>query len=90
MAQNLALADVSTEDLLRELSHRLECTRKPEKRLILIGEQGIVAIEAASTELITDGLGVCDAQVLLVAGRALSPQGSSMSTACAILQLVTC
>jgi hypothetical protein len=36
-APNLALADVSTEELLRELSHRLECTKKPEKRLILIG-----------------------------------------------------
>ncbi|GFH06350.1 adenylate kinase [Haematococcus lacustris] len=31
-----ALADVPTEELLRELSHRLECTKKPEKRLILI------------------------------------------------------
>lgn len=36
---NLALADVSTEDLLKEIAHRLECTAKPEKRLILLGEQ---------------------------------------------------
>lgn len=35
-----ALADVPTEELLRELSHRLECTKKPEKRLILIGPPG--------------------------------------------------
>uniref|UniRef100_A0A7S3RA70 adenylate kinase n=1 Tax=Dunaliella tertiolecta TaxID=3047 RepID=A0A7S3RA70_DUNTE len=34
------LADVSTEELMRELSHRLECTKKPEKRLILIGPPG--------------------------------------------------
>jgi hypothetical protein len=38
-APNLALADVPTEELMRELSHRLECTKKPEKRLILIGGQ---------------------------------------------------
>lgn len=36
-APNLALADVPTEELLRELSHRLECSKKPEKRIILIG-----------------------------------------------------
>lgn len=35
---NAVLAEVSTEDLMRELSHRLECTKKPEQRMILIGE----------------------------------------------------
>lgn len=34
----LDLTEISTEELLKELSHRLECTKKPEKRLVLIGE----------------------------------------------------
>lgn len=34
------LAEVSTEDLMKELQHRLDCTKKPEKRLILIGPPG--------------------------------------------------
>jgi len=34
------LADVPTEELMRELAHRLECTKKPEKRIILIGPPG--------------------------------------------------
>jgi hypothetical protein len=35
---NPVLADIPTEELMRELSHRLECAKKPEKRLILVGE----------------------------------------------------
>lgn len=37
MAAAAALADLSTDDLMREISRRLECTLKPEKRIILIG-----------------------------------------------------
>jgi len=37
---NQALAEVPTDELMRELAHRLECTKKPEKRLILIGPPG--------------------------------------------------
>ena len=32
------LAEVSTEDLMKEVQRRLECQKKPEKRLILVGE----------------------------------------------------
>lgn len=35
-----ALASAPTEALLRELSHRLECAKKPERRLVLIGPPG--------------------------------------------------
>ena len=34
---NMALAEVPVEELLAELTRRLECSKKPEKRLILIG-----------------------------------------------------
>ena len=34
---NMALAEVPVEELLAEISRRLECSKKPEKRLILIG-----------------------------------------------------
>ncbi|KAG2484470.1 hypothetical protein HYH03_016704 [Edaphochlamys debaryana] len=34
------LAEVSTEALMAEIQHRLDCTRKPEKRIILIGPPG--------------------------------------------------
>lgn len=32
------LTSVSVDDLLKEVSRRLECTKKPERRMILIGE----------------------------------------------------
>lgn len=31
------LSEVTSEELLKELQHRLDCQTKPEKRLILIG-----------------------------------------------------
>jgi hypothetical protein len=34
------LADVSVQDLMAEVQRRLDCARKPEKRLILIGPPG--------------------------------------------------
>mmetsp|Transcript_965 Transcript_965/g.1517 ORF Transcript_965/g.1517 Transcript_965/m.1517 type:complete len:250 (-) Transcript_965:428-1177(-) len=37
---NYGLAEATTSDLLRELSHRLECQNMPEKRIIMIGPPG--------------------------------------------------
>ena len=34
------LADVSIQDLMNEVQRRLDCTKKPDKRLILIGPPG--------------------------------------------------
>ncbi|GFR39996.1 hypothetical protein Agub_g530 [Astrephomene gubernaculifera] len=34
------LSEVATEDLMKEIQHRLDCTKKPEKRVILIGPPG--------------------------------------------------
>jgi adenylate kinase len=34
------LTDVSTDDLLKEVQRRVECTKKPERRLILVGPPG--------------------------------------------------
>ncbi|GLC34677.1 Adenylate kinase [Pleodorina starrii] len=34
------LSEVATEDLMKEISHRLDCLKKPEKRVILIGPPG--------------------------------------------------
>mmetsp|Transcript_32589 Transcript_32589/g.71961 ORF Transcript_32589/g.71961 Transcript_32589/m.71961 type:complete len:240 (-) Transcript_32589:329-1048(-) len=34
------LSDVPVDELLKEVSRRLECTKKPEKRLVLIGPPG--------------------------------------------------
>nr|QKY14981.1 adenylate kinase (ADK) [Polytomella parva] len=34
------LTEVSTSDLMQEIQHRLDCAKKPEKRLILIGPPG--------------------------------------------------
>lgn len=31
------LAEISTEDLMKEVNRRLSCLQKPEKRLVLIG-----------------------------------------------------
>lgn len=51
---NAQLADVPTDQLMRELAHRLECTQKPEKRLILIGTlQGFLMMGPTMTTLIT-------------------------------------
>ncbi len=36
------LAEVATEELMKELQHRLDCLKKPEQRIILIGEQAVV------------------------------------------------
>ena len=37
MSTSMQLAEVPVADLLAELSRRLECSKKPERRLILIG-----------------------------------------------------
>ena len=37
---NVDLADVPVDELLREVSRRLECAKKPERRLILVGPPG--------------------------------------------------
>lgn len=37
MASAAALAEISTDALMAEIQRRLECTVKPEKRIILIG-----------------------------------------------------
>lgn len=37
-AMPLDLSEINTEDLVHEVQRRLECLNKPEKRLILIGE----------------------------------------------------
>jgi len=34
------LADVSIQDLMSEVQRRLDCTKKPDKRIILIGPPG--------------------------------------------------
>ncbi len=34
------LSEVAVDDLLMEVSRRLECAKKPERRLILIGPPG--------------------------------------------------
>ena len=36
-ATQAVLAELPTEALMREIQRRLECTSKPEKRLILVG-----------------------------------------------------
>ncbi len=33
------LTEVPVDELLKEVSRRLECTKKPERRMILIGEE---------------------------------------------------
>lgn len=39
MAAALDLSDLPTVALMKEVERRLECLNKPEKRLVLIGEQ---------------------------------------------------
>lgn len=38
MPPALDLAEVSTEELVKEVQRRMECLNRPEKRLILLGE----------------------------------------------------
>jgi adenylate kinase len=45
------LADVSVQDLMAEVQRRLDCAKKPEKRLILIGPPGLFSRSSA--------LGIC-------------------------------
>lgn len=37
----IELSEVPTEELMKEIQHRLDCTKKPEKRVILIGEHNV-------------------------------------------------
>jgi hypothetical protein len=45
------LSDVSLSDILKELQHRVECTLKPEKRIVLVGEQPGVAARSGQLRL---------------------------------------
>ncbi len=38
------LEDVSTDDLIREVQRRIECTMKPEKHVVLIGKLHILVL----------------------------------------------
>ena len=38
------LEDVSTDDLIREVQRRIECTLKPEKHVVLIGKLHILVL----------------------------------------------
>lgn len=38
MAAALDLSELPTEALVKEMERRLDCLKKPEKRLVLIGE----------------------------------------------------
>ena len=73
---SMALADVPVEELLAEVARRLECAKKPEKRLILIG-----AVHHRRRVLLSSSISENDyasSQVLLVAARALNRQGSNL------------
>lgn len=39
------LEDVSTDDLIREVQRRIECSTKPEKHVVLIGELRHLSLE---------------------------------------------
>jgi len=39
-ATDMKLLDISTQDLMREVQRRIDCAKKPEKRLIFIGPPG--------------------------------------------------
>ena len=38
------LEDVSTDDLIREVQRRIECTLKPEKHVVLIGKLRVLLL----------------------------------------------
>ena len=57
------LLDVPTEELLKEVQRRLECQTKPEKRLILVGQQHIssacmfaMEVTRCNASVVKDGL----------------------------------
>lgn len=47
-ALTMSLEEVSTEALMAEITRRLECQSKPEKRLILVGPPGCGKVRRAS------------------------------------------
>ena len=73
------LADVSVQDLMAEVQRRLDCAKKPEKRLILIGPPGEPARRARRCSLRRPAVTPTDLLHLLpllyqAAARALKPR----------------